>query len=180
MRVFIGFELPTEVKDYLYDVQSHLLSRAIKGNKTLYHNFHLTLIFLGEVKSSKINALSDLIEEIASSHPSFDIHIGDIGFFNVRSEYILWSKVTKGLNPLFNLYHALESLLYQENWISEKKQYKPHITLARQVKLLPDERHDMLPTYHAPIHLKEITLFESHRINDILTYTPIHHFSLKK
>jgi len=180
MRVFIGFELPDEVKDYLYDVQSYLLSHAVKGNKTRHQNFHLTLVFLGEVETNKINDLSLLIQEIADQYVSFDIKIGDIGYFNVRNEYILWSKITYGIKPLLSIYQSLESLLYQENWLQIKKRYKPHITLARQVKLLPDTAHHMLPTYQKTIHLSKITLFESHRVNHLLTYTPIDQFPLKK
>ena len=121
MRVFIGFELPNEVKDYLLDVQSYLLSHAIKANKTRHQNFHLTLVFLGEVETSHLNSLSLLIQEIAEQYTSFDIKIGDIGYSNVRNEYILWSKITHGIKPLLSIYQSLESLLYQENWLQRTK-----------------------------------------------------------
>src|SRR5690606_3340001 len=112
-------------------------------------------------------------------HP-FEIKIGDVGYFNQRNSFVLWSKVIDGLSFLNQLYQSLEKSLIEHGFLSMKKRYKPHITLARQVKMLPDLSKPILNGYHQHISFSEITLFQSHRVNEVLTYTPIEHFALEK
>ena len=50
MRLYVGVELPKNIKDELFDIKKNFNGRLAKVNWIAKKNLHLTLKFLGEVK----------------------------------------------------------------------------------------------------------------------------------
>ncbi|HOA81090.1 MAG TPA: 2'-5' RNA ligase family protein [Defluviitaleaceae bacterium] len=54
MRVFIAIDFNNRLKDYLKEKQDELRKYCTKGNFTHKENFHLTIVFIGEVNEGEI------------------------------------------------------------------------------------------------------------------------------
>jgi RNA 2',3'-cyclic 3'-phosphodiesterase len=179
MRLFIGIGLPIEVKDYLTEQQSIVKSASLKGNFSLYDNFHITLKFIGEVEAYEVDGLIDLMDEVASKHHSFAIKVGQLGSFSRKDKHIVFSEIIAGLTPLKQLQKDLEQALLNDAFIDKVETYKPHITLAREVKLTEVSLLNTVTAYQELIMINEITLFESKRNKQgQLYYEPVYVKSL--
>jgi RNA 2',3'-cyclic 3'-phosphodiesterase len=179
MRLFIGIGLPNEVKDYLTEQQALVKNASLKGNFSLYDNFHITLKFIGEVEDYEVDGLIDIIDEVATKHAAFTIKVGQLGSFNRKDKHIVFSEIIDGVTPLKELQKNLEQELLSDAFIDKKETYKPHITLAREVKLTEVSLLNTVTSYPEAIPINEITLFESKRNKQgQLFYEPIYVKSL--
>jgi 2'-5' RNA ligase len=176
MRIFIGVAFSTKTKESLYELQRSWLDHAVSKKPTLYNNIHLTLKFIGELNENEIEDLKHSLDEHLQNQKSFNIKIGDIGSFIKDDKEIVWAGITDGKKTLMALQSVIVKAISNANIITKKEKYNPHITLAREVLFL-DGIHT-LPLINTVETIKKVTMFRSHRIKDILTYTPIYEFEL--
>jgi len=167
MRVFFGIRLSSKVKEIAATTQSNL---STKGNFTSYDNLHITLRFIGSVTMSELEDLKDCLYNI--SFNSFDILINDIGYFNSRGKYTLFLKVES--DELHDFYSKLEAELVKFGFDKENRNYKPHITLVREAQNI--NSGSIIPTN---MHVNEIALIESKRVNGQLIYEDIYKVILR-
>ena len=113
------------------NVTRHTLARwqsALSGRKIPVNNLHMTLIFLGAQSKEKIPVLSQLITTI--SFNAIELIIDKVGYFS-RSQ-ISWAGIQNAPATLFQLHAKLsKALLQQSISFDNRKNFKPHITLAR-------------------------------------------------
>ena len=64
MRVFIALNLPLEVKDYLFLLQSSFKSSNAKINFVAKKNLHQTLKFFGDINETKLETLQENLSNI--------------------------------------------------------------------------------------------------------------------
>jgi len=179
MRLFIGIPFSESVQFYLRETQTMVLKNAIKSRKTRLENFHLTLLFIGELEGNKINELIDLIEESTFSFKSFYIKLGSVGSFVKGSEEIIWIGVDEGLTQLKKIHEELKKHLIVKKLPFDSKKFNPHITLARGVTFPQEHSTVLMSRYHQSILVDQIVLFKSHQVDGILTYTPLVYFDLE-
>lgn len=133
MRLFIGIYPPKEIIEYIYSIEEHLISKGIIGSYTKKENIHLTLKFLGETEESKIED----IKKILTNYKKLNVNlkIDKISYFKRNNQAILWIGFCGDTEKLklhsVNLNNDLFNLGFQK----ETKKFKPHITLARKIKL---------------------------------------------
>lgn len=135
MRLFFSIEFSESVKDTLCEAIERIRTCCEQGSFTTRDNLHLTLVFLGEVSSSALPTLKEAMEEVNIA--SFPLQIGGIGCFRQRSGSLYWAGVEVS-DPLCSLYELLRSALIKRGFAIEKRDYRPHITLARRAVLKPD------------------------------------------
>lgn len=176
MRVFFAIEFNNNIKNYLESVQNDLNKYCIKGNFSRKDNLHLTLKFIGEVDSDKLNTLKEVLNNVALTNSPFTLYLDSIGKFNKGNKSIIWSGIKKEDNSLLHLYNSIEGALSKEGFKKESRNYSPHITLCREAIINKDyiKEVDNLIIEKLPIEIKKISLMESTRINGKLTYIPIH------
>ena len=162
MRLFIAVCFSDEVKNILLETIKKLRGQTLSGNFTRPENLHLTLAFIGE--SNKIEAIRKAID--ACELPPFTITVG--GFGNFGDLY--WVGIEKNA-VLTTLAKDLHNNLRAGGFDIESRPFKPHITVARQVKS-PAFVSLAVPT--TTMTISHISLMKSERINGRLTYTELY------
>ena len=180
MRVFIGFKIEDKIKEQLNKIQLDLKKRFIKGNYTSAGNLHLTLKFIGEVSQDRIEGIKQCLNEV--DFQKFKLKGNKIGLFERRNKAIIYFAIEEN-KELVLLYQEISKSLYRKGLI-EKGQlnisYRPHVTLVRNIPL-GREIKEYITSYKIKaevLSLREITLFESVRIDDVLVYRSIYDKSL--
>ena len=180
MRVFIGIELSKDVKEHLDKVSRLIQKTSYKGNVTLYDNYHITLKYIGHATSEDIDTLENMIDYIAEKHQPFTLSIEDMGSFIKKGKHIVWMGVNHGKKALKDVYDAFEELMVDNGFKKDERKYQPHITLGKNILFSYDSTTVDIPYYTNGILVDKITLFWSHREDDVLVYTPIYQQSLSK
>ena len=179
VRVFIGIEFETEVKEYLHSIQSIIKPGTVKGEFTSLDNFHLTTKYIGHVTDEEIDMLEDIIDEVCEELNHFDIKINGLGSFEKKHSSIMWVGILRGKEYLSKLFQKIERKTVQAGFERETRRYRPHITLGKKIVFSKHSNTEYIPSYDEVLHIDKITLFESSRITGELTYTPIYSNYLK-
>jgi 2'-5' RNA ligase len=173
MRLFIAVKLNDEVKDFLAEAIQKLKAYASGGRFTHRENLHLTLVFLGEVSEEKLVAVKSAMDRVSGK--SFRLSVKGFGRFKRRGGDIHWAGIV-GNDALLSLQKQLNIELKTEGFASEEREFSPHLTLGREIRIpdtssnlygpLTGEEHEMAVT--------KISLMKSERIGGRLVYTEIY------
>lgn len=176
MRTFIAVELDDQIKNYIYDKQEVVRTNSKRGNFSRKENFHLTLRFIGESSIEEIEDIKRAINETVKSNRPFNITLGKLGCFPRGTKKIIWIGINNGYNELNKLFGKLENNLEKQGFEREKRGLKPHITIAREVRLLKDFKEicEEIQIQDKIIPVTKISLMESTRVDEKLTYRPIY------
>lgn len=170
MRLFIAILFDDPVIDQLSCGMASLKQQSIQGNFTRPENFHLTLAFLGE--TNQVEKAKRAINTV--SFPSFSLLMNRLGYFERTGGNIYWVGMAR--NPLLSdLHHRLSSALSEDGFRLENREYRPHLTLGRQVLLVPQFNPQKWESEYLPIHtpVTKVSLMKSERIQGKLTYTEL-------
>jgi len=174
MRVFLAIEFEDHVKRYLKEVQDIVKTTSYNGNFTHYRNFHLTIKYIGEIYNGEYQELCQCVEDICSSTAPFSIKIGDLGFFNKKTMNIVWVGVTRGKDEVIKLQKTTDKVTIRSGFAPELRKFKPHVTVGKKVIFNIGGMSNELPYFSEEIPVTRLTLFESHRMQGVLTYTPLY------
>jgi len=137
MRLFISINLNSETKDKLFSVQNELKQYisakypySVKWENK--NNFHLTLFFLGEFETDRLNSLIKLLSGVKSENKDGIIlrSSGINAFPSLRSPRVLFVNIDDGKKVIENLYNKISKKLSEFDFIADKK-FHAHITLGR-------------------------------------------------
>lgn len=133
-----------------------------KGKRHETDNYHVTLIFLGEVEEEAVPQL-EYLARLAWRTPVDMMLSGSMGSFKGGS--VIWAGVEKD-EALCRLQERLQIILQENGFVGACEAYTPHITVARSARVqgaFPDvERVAWTAQY--------VTLFESVREDGVLRY----------
>ena len=174
MRVFIAIEFEDQVKRYLKEVQDIVKTTTYNGNFTHYKNFHLTVKYIGEIYNGEYQELCSCIDDICSNIAPFSIKIGDLGFFNKKTTNIVWVGITRGKEFFARLHKKTDKITNRSGFPPELRKFRPHITIGKKVVFNNRVGVGGLPYFNEEIQIKKVTLFQSHRVDGVLTYTPLY------
>lgn len=123
MRLFLGIELPVEFKTHIALSVSHLQNKDMKGWENP-HDYHVTLLFIGETPADKIPVIIQRLKEI--SFRPFTLTFRSFTFFPRRIMYL-------SCDPSEELVHLKNSLYgaYPEYVRQHEKTFTPHVTIKR-------------------------------------------------
>jgi 2'-5' RNA ligase len=132
IRTFICIEIPESIKSRISKLQETLQQIDAQVSWSKPSNIHLTVKFLGNVESSRIERLSKALERSASGISPFEIEIGGVGCFpSPRSPRVLWVGVSTIPEQLRQLHANIDDQLAREGFEREKRKFSPHLTLGR-------------------------------------------------
>lgn len=156
MRLFLAITPPPPVRHALLNLQPPPHAK-LKPSRD--EQLHLTLHFLG---NSDPDALHKLLTPVKFT--SFDIEINHLGSFGGKQKNgVLWAGFAK-CNALEVLQQKLATGLGQQIEVSEMRNYKPHITLARSRPGYPATAlNNFLAQFVAPLKftVTEFALYNS-------------------
>lgn len=172
MRLFIALNFNKEILDSLWNIRESLKSYSLQGNFTRRENFHLTLVFLGEIAPSRIDSIKKVMKDISVER--FTLSISGLGCFKRNGGDIYWLGVEKS-NTLTELHNGLYRGLREAGFIIEQRDFRPHLTLGREIRLNGDFKREVfaeqLPVLSQEV--EKISLMKSERISGKLTYTEV-------
>ena len=173
MRLFIAINLNDEIKDYLVSAIHELKKASSAGNFTHRENLHLTLVFLGELNPDRIGSIESAMSRVGGG--PFRLSLSGFGRFKRRGGDIHWAGIEKS-RELISIHKQLFSELEATGFIMEDREYSPHLTLGREVRL-SDPSADIycaLAGESKEMTVSRISLMKSERINGKLTYTEVY------
>ena len=127
LRTFIAIDFPEEVIKEVARVQNILKNTKFTGKLTELENLHLTLKFLGEIDSEKLEIIRKELKNLEFS--SLDLNLGSIGLFSInKSPRIVWIKIQG--KSIFNLQKSIDEILSNHDFKKEAR-FMSHLTIAR-------------------------------------------------
>lgn len=169
MRLFIAIKFPDHIKSLLLDQIADLKQKSVSGNFTKADNLHLTLAFIGE--TTNLVSVKDAVNRaLGSDTHCFGITIGGNGRFG----NLWWAGIERN-EYLKTLAESIRRELRINGFNIEKREFSPHITLAREV--VPDSIIT-LSQIHGTMMAEQISLMRSDRIAGKLTYTSVFDWQL--
>lgn len=168
MRLFLGIEIPDAIKKLL----ATYIAKLPHGKKGWEnpHDFHLTMLFIGETSEENVKIIVERMKKIQFS--PFTIQIGPLEFFNRR---VLYLSVLPS-NELMSLQR--EVMMNYPEWVDPLgKEFIPHITVKRWQRYEYNELAEGIRSHpFEPISLtiKELVLFKSEKDESNRKYHVIH------
>lgn len=159
MRIFIAIPFTIEVKTKIAAIQKTIT----KGSLTAFDSLHLTVAFIGESTYQEIDELKEILNQIKTK--PFLLEFDHLDSFR-NSILYLGSKENENLTKL---HKELSSLLEQNNFPTDKRDFKAHITLARKTSLEKTYLKEKIR-----VKVDRLTIMQSSRINNKLTYLPLY------
>jgi len=178
LRTFIAIDfskqLKEEIKEYI-----NLIKPKVQGHWTNYENMHLTIKFLGEIHQSDIKKIYLALEKSLFGIEPFFLRIGGLGYFpGNKTIRVLWLGLDGDLEMLRKLHFRVEEELGFVGFPKESREFKPHITLARDV--IADINELPVYSFKNPINVKEMVFMKSELVSNKRVYTPIFRLPLKE
>ncbi len=169
MRLFVGLDLPWELKERLA-----VLGGGIPGARWVpTENFHLTLRFIGEVQAHQAEEV-DLALATLRGKP-FELILAGMGTFAKSGrETQLW--VGGDRNPALELLQGkIETAVQRAGMPGERRRFKPHVTLARLDNAVPAKVAAFVQAHNlfrsATITIDHFSLFSSRLGKEASVYT---------
>lgn len=163
-RLFIGLELPAEVREELAALCES--AGSIPTARWIpERNLHLTLKFLGHVEDELVEAICESVKEAVRDYGTFDMELGRAGAFpSQKRARIVWYGLDEGADRVAELASIIEKVVAPYGYPPEARAYHAHITLAR-VENPGDARAAIVPVAEAlrgtRIDVGSVALFES-------------------
>jgi 2'-5' RNA ligase len=133
-RLFIAVTLPEEVKAQIEAAQAEL-RRALPGpgvRWTRREQFHLTLMFLGDVDVARVQPLEEAIRAACRGFSALPLRAERVGFFpDLRYPRVVWAGVQDQAGQLLRLQQAVDAVTRDFTTEQKEERFSGHITLAR-------------------------------------------------
>ncbi|MBO4369024.1 MAG: RNA 2',3'-cyclic phosphodiesterase [Desulfovibrio sp.] len=129
IRAFVAVNIPepaaNELDQYLGSLKPLAKLRWVSKAQ-----FHITLRFLGEQKRETIEFVKDALMPL--HFIPFDAELSYAGAFpNLKYPRVLWLSGNRGVQELTTLAEKVNEAIDSVGLPSEKREFKPHLTLAR-------------------------------------------------
>ena len=130
MRLFVALEIPSTVRQNLATLLESFRAITKEPRWVWAENLHVTLRFLGEVAEAKVDAVKSALGEIRSDQ-AVALELRGLGFFpNEKHPRVFWAGMEASPN-LKKLAGEVEGAVEKLGIPREKREFSPHLTLAR-------------------------------------------------
>lgn len=143
-------------------------------------NYHVTLVFLGEVEADRLLLLMEELGRLAREHDPFTLKVEGLSAFpNPRSGRVIWIGVQNSIK-LRSLQSDTHRALSAVGFSLEERTYTPHLTIARlrSPRKLTDIISPLVKQNFGELTVEKITLYESKSGGSFPIYQPLGQFSL--
>ena len=170
MRTFTALELPD---DFIADIAalSRRLKATLEGRFLQTETYHLTLAFLGDIAEVDANTVIEAMEAACAGAGSISLRSDGLGKFGRASDATLWLGIAPA-PELTQLAERVREELAARNIPFDEKPFKPHITLARRVRIPKTDLSALAFPQESEASI--VTLFKSTLARDGATYKPLH------
>jgi RNA 2',3'-cyclic 3'-phosphodiesterase len=176
MRLFVGIGLPAQLAEALAESARALVS-PVNNNRMRWTppaNMHVTLSFLGQVHTARLEVIEQALAAIRGERISLELD----GFGIFDRVGVLYANVKKS-PPLLALAEQVVAAMEGIGFAREKRPYSPHITLTRSRDLLRlISPPNVNPAFHESFDATELRLYQSLTLPGGAQYQVMRAFSL--
>ena len=121
-------DLTRSIVDSFEELRRQLEPLAFNTRWVRPESMHLTLKFLGEVSTTRLDSVKERLTTIERS--AFKVTVSGVGFFpNMRVPRVFWVDV--GSQGLEQLARDVDNQMTELDFPRERRKFTPHLTLAR-------------------------------------------------
>ncbi len=167
MRLFTAVTLGSAVEAQATAALERLKRLAPRARWVNPEGVHLTLAFLGEVDAARLPAIGEALTPVSRRHAPFTLTIEGGGSFGAPSHpSVLWAGVGGDTAALGALQVEVAAVLEPLGFPKDKRQYTPHLTLARAKAprgdaALRECRRALEAEHWGQARVEQLILFES-------------------
>ena len=176
IRSFLAVTLSEAIKKEAYLFVKTIQDQCSGFRFVDSQNWHLTLHFLGQVETEKIEELKTRLPKALTNIKPFLISLEGFGAFpNERKPRILWMGIKSDSDELLNLKKALDEVLREMHFEIETRPYHPHITIARSKEGTSTSLPSSSPMFKGRVvdQIHAVTLFKSDLSPEGARHTPL-------
>jgi 2'-5' RNA ligase len=130
VRLFIAIEIPENIRNGFASLLKEFRAIAPQLKWARAENLHVTLKFLGETESAKLNALQNVLSTVRSPD-QVNLEFRGLGFFpNEKRPRVFWAGMETSAN-LKTLAADIDQAAHRLGFSLEQRPFTPHLTLAR-------------------------------------------------
>jgi len=134
-RMFVAVPVPASVRVHLAARTDHLL-RTFPFQTTVHpQDYHITLLFLGDVPTARIAELRTVLGEAVRPLPSFRLTLGSLGTFGPEAHpSVLYVRIRGEEEKLAELTRRVRAAAERLGLSGDRKPFVAHLTLARRYR----------------------------------------------
>jgi RNA 2',3'-cyclic 3'-phosphodiesterase len=161
-RLFVCIEIPSRAHEALGALQTRLRREGARVSWVAPTNLHLTLVFLGDVDSARVQSISAALEKAVEGTAPFAIQMRGAGAFpSSQRPRVLWVGVSGAVSELRSVHSRITNELAQIGLRGDANPFSPHLTLGR----VKDDRDPALRAVTSiltaePIELEQFSVSE--------------------
>ena len=147
LRAFIAVEIPSSLQHTIQESTASLRNTLSDDLMRWMppQNVHLTLKFLGDVSSSSLDLIKQMLTAEAAQHQCFEMQAKGIGSFpNSRRPRVIWIGL-QAPAALESLQRGIESASARLGYAADEKSFSPHLTIGRVKQNLICSRNSTHP-----------------------------------
>ncbi|PID94238.1 MAG: RNA 2',3'-cyclic phosphodiesterase [Bacteroidetes bacterium] len=139
MRLFIAIPIPSSgmASRLSAHFRGMLARESIVWTKP--ENYHLTLLFLGDIPEKYVSDILELMGAVAYDVDPFTLRVEKVGLFGSRyAPRVIWV----GAQPteiLTTLHERLSKVMEEVGYVADRQNFVPHLTLGR-IKKVADKK----------------------------------------
>ncbi len=132
VRLFIAVPVPPAVRAELQRARRRFEGGGAPRLRWVRAEaIHLTLKFLGEIPSARIGVVERELEEVCAESRRHVLRLSGCGVFGGRRPRVLWAGLDGAVADTATLAGAIDARLAARGFPSERRDFRPHLTLAR-------------------------------------------------
>ncbi len=130
VRLFVALDVPEQVREKLAELSARLKKTCLSARWVRLESVHITLKFIGEVSLETVEKIRVALGSLPP-FPPIALGFAGLGFFpSARRPRVFWAGVEAD-PQLAVLAGAVEAKLEPLGVPAEKRDFHPHLTLAR-------------------------------------------------
>ena len=176
IRTFVSVSVPKEIVNIQSMLKSTIEPKGVKVRWVMNGKMHLTLKFLGNTTQGSIDNLNEALFNAVKSAKVINLSISGTGAFPVKGRpNVLWLGIKGDIDELKKLTVNINNSLEPLGFITEKRDFLPHVTIARiksNQKKIPNISNYLNTTFtELPMKIVKISLVQSESFSKGTFYT---------
>lgn len=176
IRTFVSVSVPKEIVNIQSMLKSTVEPKGLKLRWVMNGKMHLTLKFLGNTTQGSIDNLNEALFNAVKSAKVINLSISGTGAFPVKGRpNVLWLGIKGDIDELKQLTVNINNSLEPLGFITEKREFLPHVTIARiksNQKKIPNISNYLNTTFtELPMKIVKISLMQSESFSKGTFYT---------
>lgn len=176
IRTFVSVSVPKEIVNIQSMLKSTVEPKGVKVRWVMNGKMHLTLKFIGNTTQGSIDNLNEALFNVVKSAKVINLSISGTGAFPVKGRpNVLWLGIKGDIDELKQLTVNINNSLEPLGFITEKREFLPHVTIARiksNQKKIPNISNYLNTTFtELPMKIVKISLMQSESFSKGTFYT---------